>query len=661
MVLPNLAGAYLALFTTEFLQLREYEKTLWKLNQTFAFVSLCLALSALPISIINSNLEQIFLPVSGIVGLCSTIIIVWATVKSLVHGRAEALYFLTATAVFFVSVVIKILANFHIIPLSSGAYYSVTVGFAVQLILFSFALADRIRTLHQVIQQTQEQAIKAEAEARIEHQRNEALELAQAEIVRQKVKLEDQNMVIEASNIELQQINETLLQQQHLLQEQRHEAEEQRKEMEQAHKEMLSREESILRQRDELAYQKLVLEVAHNELIFANESIKKQKIELEEKQETIEAANTKLQAINAELVSREESILRQRDELAYQKLVLEVAHNELIFANESIKKQKTELEEKQETIEAANIELQTINTELLRQKQLLEEQTVETEMLNTELHERNQELRSLSEERSELLGIVSHDLKNPIASIQGLAEILMTGDNSLTVKQREQMIQLILHNANKMNNLVKNLLDAHAIEQGNLIAQLQETRLNDIVEQVLMQYHEQALQKELRILFHNDAAVTVLADEQLLTQIVDNLISNAVKYSPRGKTIQISVTEYSPNTGLDDGVVILQRRFGIQNIHHFGKEPLGIIIVRDEGAGIPPEEMPRLFGKFARLSTRPTEGEDSTGLGLSIVKKFVQKMNGEVWCESEQGKGSVFIITLPLFLTNESPRIPQAA
>jgi signal transduction histidine kinase len=111
-----------------------------------------------------------------------------------------------------------------------------------------------------------------------------------------------------------------------------------------------------------------------------------------------------------------------------------------------------------------------------------------------------------------------------------------------------------------------------------------------------------------------------LADEQMLNQILDNIFSNALKYSPHGKSIFVRVES---------------------------RETVVRVEIQDEGEGISPEDMTKLFGKFARLSARPTGGEHSTGLGLSIVKKMVEAMNGKVWCESEVGKGATFIVELP--------------
>jgi signal transduction histidine kinase len=112
----------------------------------------------------------------------------------------------------------------------------------------------------------------------------------------------------------------------------------------------------------------------------------------------------------------------------------------------------------------------------------------------------------------------------------------------------------------------------------------------------------------------------VFADRQAVVQILDNLISNAVKYSPYGKQVFLRVLSTTQLVRVE---------------------------VQDEGEGISEEDMTKLFGKFTRLSARPTGGEHSTGLGLSIVKKMVEAMRGRVWCESVSGQGATFIVELP--------------
>jgi signal transduction histidine kinase len=127
---------------------------------------------------------------------------------------------------------------------------------------------------------------------------------------------------------------------------------------------------------------------------------------------------------------------------------------------------------------------------------------------------------------------------------------------------------------------------------------------------------------------------------------VENLLSNAVKYSPPHTSIWLSVESLSTPNG--------QQNETTQNDAEQGDWVKGLrISVRDEGPGFQDAEKHKLFGKFARLSAQPTGGEDSTGLGLSIVKKMVEAMNGKVWCESEAGKGATFIVELPLVAAEE--------
>jgi signal transduction histidine kinase len=586
MVLPNIAGAYLAFFTSEFLLLKNSQPRLWLINTGLAFLSIALGGIALGAGFWAESLGAVIFPISGVVGLAATGVITMSAVQSIRQKEVAGRYFLAATFIFLASMVVKMLANLNVITLGYGAYYGTVVGFVLQLLLFSFALADRIRLLQNNLMRESENARRIEQESRTEHEKNEELQRANSEIAAQKLLLEDQKLFIESANLELQQVNESLIAQQHLLEEQTRDAERRNQELERSH---------------------------------------------------------------AEVMRRNQEISGQHDELSYQKLVLEVAHRELLFANESISEQKKAVEEKQKAIESANYELQAMNAELLRQQYLLEEQTVETEMLNTELQERNNELRILSEERSELLGIVSHDLKNPIASIQGLAEILST-DSTVPEDRRTAMIRLIVQNADRMNRLVRNLLDVNAIERGGVIPTFGVLDVSFVMGQTISNYQNRAAQKDIRLFFYNDNPVFAIADEQMMMQVADNLVSNAVKYSPRGKAVHITVDTYqSPTTAAEatDSRDTAQR-FGVKQVAEFRSEPLAVIIVQDEGQGIPPEEMPRLFGKFSRLSTRPTADEDSTGLGLSIVKKLVESMQGTIWCESEVGVGSKFVMVLPL-------------
>lgn len=263
-----------------------------------------------------------------------------------------------------------------------------------------------------------------------------------------------------------------------------------------------------------------------------------------------------------------------------------------------------------------NVELAELNAEIETQHAILRRRTADLEEANTFL-------KKLNEEKNELMNIVSHDLKNPISVFRGFAEMLQAGDTGAA--QVRQITNQMIATADRMLGLVKNLLDMNRLEAGAMQLNTVRFALHPIVESTLAQYQASAAAKRLTLHFDNAAVSTfaddmVLADEQATMQVVDNLISNAVKYSPHGKNIFVRLQSSSKAVRLE---------------------------VQDEGEGISDEDRKKLFGKFARLSARPTGGEHSTGLGLSIVKKMVEAMNGKVWCESELGKGATFIVELP--------------
>lgn len=230
------------------------------------------------------------------------------------------------------------------------------------------------------------------------------------------------------------------------------------------------------------------------------------------------------------------------------------------------------------------------------------------------------QLRELNNEKNEFLGIAAHDLKNPICSFIGVAEYMM-GKPGLERAELKELAGDILTESRRLLQLVQNLLDVNAIERGQLKFQPVACDLAEIAGTVVNNFRARAEAKQQALAYDPGATpARVFADRSVTVQILDNLVSNALKFSPAGKTIRVRV---SP-----------------------AKE--GILCeVQDEGPGLSVEDQQRLFGKFARLSAQPTGGENSTGLGLSIVKKLVEAMNGSVWCESQLGHGAKFGIRLP--------------
>jgi signal transduction histidine kinase len=251
---------------------------------------------------------------------------------------------------------------------------------------------------------------------------------------------------------------------------------------------------------------------------------------------------------------------------------------------------------------------------------------------------RNDELQVLNDDKNELFGIVAHDLKNPLNGIKGIAEVLLK-DVTLTGEQIREFYENIFESSQKMFALIENLLNVNAIERGAIQMTIQPTAVAGMVAHLVNQYRSRAEAKNITLHLSNDELAVAECDELSLVQILDNLISNAVKYSPLGKNVYVRVTRSSSETGADSQAANNQTTTEARSFIRFE--------VQDEGPGLTDDDKSKLFGKFAKLSAQPTGKEHSTGLGLSIVKKLVESMNGRVWCESEAGKGATFIVELP--------------
>ncbi|TAE28919.1 MAG: HAMP domain-containing protein [Candidatus Kapaibacterium sp.] len=286
------------------------------------------------------------------------------------------------------------------------------------------------------------------------------------------------------------------------------------------------------------------------------------------------------------------------------------------------------LEDAQEEILTANKQLELTNDFVEAANAQLELRTMELSRANDQIQAQNFTLQELSKEKDEFLGIAAHDLKNPLTGIQGLSELLMS--NLAAPENIPVIAKTIFQSSQKMFELIRNLLDVNALESGGQQFSLHRFSVHVILDNVVNMYDGRGKEKEISV--HLEALpepAMVYADTLAFGQIMDNIVSNAVKYSPRGKNVWVGAEYRTSYINAPEG-----------------KQEL-VLYVRDEGPGLSAEDQAKLFGKFMRLSARPTGGEHSTGLGLSIVKKMAEAMQGRVWCESELGKGATFLVALP--------------
>lgn len=326
---------------------------------------------------------------------------------------------------------------------------------------------------------------------------------------------------------------------------------------------------------------------------------------------------------------------RQQHALSERDREMEHLRNsELEEANMYIKKQRDEINDYTLSIEAANMELHQINDRLTAQQTLLEHRAGEIETMNDQLQRQNNQLHTLNEEKNEFLGIAAHDLKNPLTGLRGMLEI-MSSDDDLPRDYRSKMLAVMRQSVERMFEIVSKFLDVNAIEQGVIIPSAETFVLMPLAQTVVGNYALPAADKHIRINVGGSENAECYADKHLTLQVLDNLISNAVKYSPFGATVRVQVRTELPES--------LFQGSGLEQ-----QQGSTFLTVQDEGPGITPEDQEKLFRKFARLSAKPTGGEHSTGLGLSIAKRLMDAMQGQVWCVSEPNKGATFMIALPV-------------
>lgn len=270
-------------------------------------------------------------------------------------------------------------------------------------------------------------------------------------------------------------------------------------------------------------------------------------------------------------------------------------------------------------------------TDSVRDHRLLDELTrMNNELVNLqrEMAQKNVELERLSEEKNRALGMVAHDLRNPLANIVGLGQLLEAEVGVRLDAEHREFLATIVEIGLGMSRMVADLLDVAAIEAGRLSLNRQPTDLGHLVTRNLARNRALAARKQIAVSMGAIPSLPLIPmDGDKIDQVLDNLIGNAVKFSHRGTDVAVEVE--SPV----DGCVT--------------------VAVRDRGQGIPATDIAGLFKPFSRGSVRSTAGEASTGLGLAIVRKVVEGHGGRLQVSSEVGKGSTFSFTLPL--ADEAP------
>ncbi|PZE21478.1 two-component system histidine kinase PnpS [Paenibacillus xerothermodurans] len=236
-------------------------------------------------------------------------------------------------------------------------------------------------------------------------------------------------------------------------------------------------------------------------------------------------------------------------------------------------------------------------------------------------------MRRLERMRSEFVANVSHELKTPIAAVKGFAETLLAG--ALNDKETaKSFLQIIFDESERLNRLIGDILELSKIESKRIPLQFSPVHLQTFIENCLNVVNSEAAKKSIELEMRVDDDLYMEADEDRLRQILINLLSNGINYTPEGGKVKVKVEATTGSMGLD-------------------KEQIRMTIT-DTGMGIPKKDLPRIFERFYRVDKARSRSSGGTGLGLSIVKHLVELHKGTIRVESEVGMGSKFIIELPV-------------
>lgn len=235
-------------------------------------------------------------------------------------------------------------------------------------------------------------------------------------------------------------------------------------------------------------------------------------------------------------------------------------------------------------------------------------------------------LIKLNETKDRFISIVSHDLRTPFTSILGFTDLLLS-DKELLESERKQYTEFIQESSKSMLSLVNSLLDWTRLQTGRIKFEPERIEAFKIIESSLNALSGTAFHKNIEISSNVADGIFVFTDKDLILQVFNNLISNAIKFTPKNGSIRISVTPSSKIRFME-------------------------FSIKDSGTGIKEENLNKLFRVDTKFTSEGTDGEKGTGLGLSLVKEIIEKHGGQVWVESKWGYGSEFKFTLPIASPN---------
>jgi signal transduction histidine kinase len=239
---------------------------------------------------------------------------------------------------------------------------------------------------------------------------------------------------------------------------------------------------------------------------------------------------------------------------------------------------------------------------------------------NQLLNDKNKIISGINKQKDKFFSIIAHDLRGPFNGFLGLTELLAKDIDSMDKEEIQFAAENMRSSATNLNRLLENLLEWSRMEQGLIPFDPKENQLLPVVSECVSTLKDAANNKEIKIQTLIDEKTTVFADDHISQAVIRNILSNAVKFTPKGGSIVIQGKEDDKNT---------------------------TITIKDSGIGMDPKMVGNLFQLDVKTNRKGTDDEPSSGLGLILCKEFIEKHGGEIWVESEEGKGSIFYFNFP--------------
>jgi signal transduction histidine kinase len=235
------------------------------------------------------------------------------------------------------------------------------------------------------------------------------------------------------------------------------------------------------------------------------------------------------------------------------------------------------------------------------------------------------ERRRLEKMKDEFISTVSHELRTPLTSLRASLGLVQSGSLDKRPEKQHQMVDMAIGNCDRLIRLVNDILDFDGVENGRLPLHRQPVEAIDLLRRAADVAHSAATQVHIGFKIEAPPA-TVFADEERVLQVLNELVANAIKFSPPSTTIRLAAQSAGMNASGSNEICL---------------------IVEDQGRGIAPEKLERIFDRFQQGDASDSRALGGTGLGLALCRSIVEQHGGRIWAESEHGKGSKFLFTLP--------------